>query len=146
MYFNLFIISCSCKFFFVCVAIATWLRYLEVIYKKMTSQRNSLNIICVCCFFPFFNGLFSLSDVLSGGVGFFDNDNLCYINTINWEEILAGFLLKPMYVHNSTLPERSCKYNHSIIIVCGIQVLFFLLICMIVYTVSILLCSRYALS
>lgn len=49
------------------------------------------------------------SDILAGGVGFIDNDNMCYINTINWEEILAGYLMKPMIVFNSTLPERRCK-------------------------------------
>ncbi|XP_055943820.1 epidermal growth factor receptor-like [Argiope bruennichi] len=55
----------------------------------------------------------ALRDILAGGVGFIDNDNLCYINTINWEEILAGYLMKPIIVFNSTLPERRCPPCHK---------------------------------
>lgn len=32
----------------------------------------------------------ALRDILSGSVYIFNNQNLCFIQTINWEEIITG--------------------------------------------------------
>ncbi|XP_035219957.1 epidermal growth factor receptor-like isoform X2 [Stegodyphus dumicola] len=44
----------------------------------------------------------ALRDILAGEVGFFDNDELCYIDTINWEEILTRNHMKLPFIYNST--------------------------------------------
>lgn len=36
----------------------------------------------------------ALRDILSGSVFIFNNQNLCFIQTINWEEIITGKLKK----------------------------------------------------
>lgn len=55
----------------------------------------------------------ALRDILAGGVGFFENYNLCYIETIKWEEILANYQMKPVYAQNFTVPGRRCPPCHK---------------------------------
>lgn len=50
----------------------------------------------------------SLRDILAGGVGLFNNYNLCHIRTINWKEIITGPGYTDVYVYNFTSPEREC--------------------------------------
>ena len=56
----------------------------------------------------------ALRVILEGAVGFFNNYNLCYIRTINWDEILAGSKAKIIYVYNFTQPERECRPCHKL--------------------------------
>lgn len=43
----------------------------------------------------------NLREVLAGSVGFYDNRHLCYMRTINWDEILNP-TYKTLYLYNST--------------------------------------------
>ncbi|XP_065206948.1 epidermal growth factor receptor isoform X2 [Planococcus citri] len=55
----------------------------------------------------------ALRDILHGNVGFFNNYNLCYTKTINWEEILSGANATNYYVYNFTNSERECPPCHK---------------------------------
>ncbi|KAL0280246.1 UNVERIFIED_CONTAM: hypothetical protein PYX00_001596 [Menopon gallinae] len=55
----------------------------------------------------------ALRDILSGGVGIFDNYNLCHIRTINWKEIITGPGYTDIYVYNFTSPERNCTCDQN---------------------------------
>ncbi|XP_023030830.1 epidermal growth factor receptor isoform X1 [Drosophila willistoni] len=52
-----------------------------------------------------------LRDILQGWVGFFNNYNLCYMRTIDWQEILSdGFY---NYTYDFQAPERDCPKCHE---------------------------------
>ncbi|KAK6626910.1 hypothetical protein RUM44_009387 [Polyplax serrata] len=55
----------------------------------------------------------ALRDILAGGVGLFNNYNLCHIRTINWKEIITGPDYHDVFVYNFTSPERMCKPCHE---------------------------------
>ncbi|XP_071057368.1 epidermal growth factor receptor isoform X2 [Onthophagus taurus] len=58
----------------------------------------------------------ALRDILNGGVGFFNNYNLCHIKTIEWDEIMSQFSPKNnsfVYSYNFSSPERTCPACHS---------------------------------
>ncbi|SPP75364.1 epidermal growth factor receptor isoform X1 [Drosophila guanche] len=54
-----------------------------------------------------------LRDILQGGVGFFNNFNLCHTRTIVWREILTGSTENFNYTYNFTAPERECPKCHE---------------------------------
>ncbi|XP_055299802.1 epidermal growth factor receptor [Sitodiplosis mosellana] len=54
----------------------------------------------------------ALRDILSGSVFIFNNQNLCFIQTINWEEIITGPGEVSRYVYNFTFPEPACPKCH----------------------------------
>lgn len=79
----------------------------------------------------------ALRDILAGSVYIFNNQNLCFIQTINWEEIISGSISKCLakalqhvvlmhffrilttgpgetakYVYNFTFPEPVCSKCH----------------------------------
>ena len=56
--------------------------------------------------------LTSLTDILAGSAGFFNNYNLCHIKSINWDEILTGPGAHDVYVYNFTESERNCSSCH----------------------------------
>ncbi|XP_055299415.1 epidermal growth factor receptor-like [Sitodiplosis mosellana] len=54
----------------------------------------------------------ALRDIVSGSVLIFNNQNLCFIQTINWEEIITGPGEVLRYVYNFTFPEPACPKCH----------------------------------
>lgn len=55
----------------------------------------------------------ALKDILAGSVGIFNNYNLCYMKTIDWDEIISGPGSNMTYMYNFTSPERQCAPCHS---------------------------------
>lgn len=47
----------------------------------------------------------NLREIIAGSVGSYNNRNLCYMNSINWGEILNGPMYKSVFVYNGTQPD-----------------------------------------
>ncbi|GAB6019966.1 hypothetical protein CHUAL_001495 [Chamberlinius hualienensis] len=54
----------------------------------------------------------SLRDMLAGNVAMIDNDNLCHINTIRWDEIMSNTSLTPVFKNNFD-KKPTCSDCHS---------------------------------
>ncbi|XP_022241465.1 epidermal growth factor receptor-like isoform X2 [Limulus polyphemus] len=55
----------------------------------------------------------ALRDILNGNVGFVNNINICFIDTIKWNEILSGQSSEAI-IYNSTKPtDRECPNCHE---------------------------------
>ncbi|XP_042865529.1 epidermal growth factor receptor-like isoform X2 [Penaeus japonicus] len=55
----------------------------------------------------------ALRDILEGGVGVFNNYNLCHMETIEWKEIMTDPNGKYIFVYNFTEPQRVCSCHKS---------------------------------
>ncbi|XP_031623661.1 epidermal growth factor receptor [Contarinia nasturtii] len=55
----------------------------------------------------------ALRDILSGSVFIFNNQNLCFLQTINWDEIITGPGEISKIVYNFTFPEPVCPKCHA---------------------------------
>lgn len=55
----------------------------------------------------------ALRDILDGSVFIFNNQNLCHIQSINWDEIITGINQQFKYTYNFTFPEPECPKCHS---------------------------------
>lgn len=73
----------------------------------------SLVLFATNCLIFRFLDVFLRPDILHGNVGFYNNYNLCYTKTINWEEILSGTNVTNYYVYDFNNSERECPPCHK---------------------------------
>lgn len=54
----------------------------------------------------------NLREILAGSVGFYNNQKLCHIRTINWDEILNGPMYRSIFVYDA-VHEPQCPQCHD---------------------------------
>ncbi|XP_031638546.1 epidermal growth factor receptor-like [Contarinia nasturtii] len=55
----------------------------------------------------------ALREISSGSVFIFNNQNLCFLRTINWDEIITGPGETSKYIYKFTFPEPVCPKCHA---------------------------------
>ena len=52
-----------------------------------------------------------ISEILDGNVFFFNNNLLCFENTINWKDIFSETNLEVIFQRSSKDPVRECEFH-----------------------------------